>query len=92
MKELSCNACGRREFLSMLGGLGAAHLASSALRQAVQTILAAERTLRDLAAQKGLLYGCATTQDALSADSAFASTVQNSVASLFQRMRLTGSM
>ncbi len=59
----------------MLGGLGAAYFASHSLGPAAEAVLAAERTLRDLAAQRGLLYGCATTQDALSADAAFANTV-----------------
>ena len=37
----------------------------------LQLVLAAENALRDIAAEKGLLYGCATSQDHLVADPAF---------------------
>jgi len=41
----------------------------------LKIVHAAESDLRDLAAQKGLIYGCATTQDHLSADPEFARLV-----------------
>jgi endo-1,4-beta-xylanase len=42
---------------------------------AARTILAAEGRLRDLAVQKGLIYGCSATSDVLSTDPDFASLV-----------------
>ncbi|MCU1312790.1 MAG: Endo,4-beta-xylanase [Acidobacteriaceae bacterium] len=65
----------RRRFLSLLGSTALAEAASATVRAAENVALAAEQTLRDLAAQKGLHYGCATTQDALSKDPQFASLV-----------------
>lgn len=64
----------RRRFLSALASVAGAAAASHTLR-CVENVVAAEETLRDLAAQKGLLYGCATTQDFLSKDPQFASLV-----------------
>jgi endo-1,4-beta-xylanase len=45
------------------------------LDDCLNQVWAAESTLRDIAAQKGLFYGCATTQDHLSADPAFSRLV-----------------
>lgn len=68
----SCELASRRRFLSILACFGAVEAASSTLSSLGQIALAGERTLRDIAAQKGLLYGCATTQDFLSRDAEFA--------------------
>jgi endo-1,4-beta-xylanase len=67
-------ACTRRQFLTALTALGAERVLRSDFGP-LRAILAAENTLRDLAAQKGLLYGCATSQDRLTADPAFAQLV-----------------
>ena len=61
----------RRNFVAGLSAAVAGGLVLST-SGTVERILAAESTLRDIAAQKGLLYGCATTQDHLMADPAFA--------------------
>lgn len=53
-------------------GLGTASNSLASLRKIV---LAGERTLRDIASQKGLLYGCATTQDFLTSDAEFSKLV-----------------
>ena len=60
----------RRDLLAMLSTVAAGGVASSASRQ-LKMVLAAEQTLRDIAAQKGIIYGCAATQDHLMADPAF---------------------
>src|SRR5579859_2907479 len=65
----------RRGFLSLLGSVAAAGAASGMVHSIESSVLAGEQTLRDLAAQKGLLYGCATTPDVLSKDPPFASLV-----------------
>lgn len=68
------DATSRRRFLSLLGlaGAGAVSGSGSLLQRYV---LAAEQSLRDLAAQKGLLYGCATGPDFLTRDPEFANLV-----------------
>ena len=60
----------RRDFVAALSTVVAGGVASSASGP-LKVVLAAEQTLRDIAAQKGLIYGCATTQDRLMADPAF---------------------
>lgn len=65
----------RRGFLSLLGSAAVAGAASGTVRSVDNFVLAGQQTLRDLAAQKGLVYGCATTQDALSKDPQFANLV-----------------
>jgi endo-1,4-beta-xylanase len=65
----------RRRFLSLLGSAAAAGASSGTIRSIEDLVLAGERTLRDIAAEKGLVYGCATTQDALSKDPQFANLV-----------------
>lgn len=67
-----CEFGSRRRFLSNLAWLGAVGAASSSLSPLEKIVLAGERTLKALAAQKGLLYGCATTQEFLSSDADFA--------------------
>jgi hypothetical protein len=62
-------------FLSLLGSAAAVGAASRRVPLIEEFVLAGERTLRDLAAEKGLLYGCATTQDFLSKDPQFANLV-----------------
>jgi endo-1,4-beta-xylanase len=62
----------RRQFLSTLASLGAVGAVSKTLSPLGKIALAAEQTLRDLAAQKGLLYGCATAQEFLQSDPEFA--------------------
>lgn len=64
----------RRRFLSLLSATAVAGAASGTVGS-IENVVAAEQALRDLAAQKGLLYGCATTQDALSKDPQFANLV-----------------
>jgi endo-1,4-beta-xylanase len=64
----------RRQFLTTLTAVGAGQLVGSNVAP-LRAVLAAENTLRDLAAQKGLIYGCATTQDFLMADPPFARLV-----------------
>jgi endo-1,4-beta-xylanase len=49
----------RRQFMSTVASVAA----SGTLASRVKLVSAAESTLRDLAAQKGLLYGCATAPD-----------------------------
>jgi len=63
-------ACTRRDFMAGVSALAAGKLALSASGP-LSAVLAAENTLREIAAQKGLLYGCATAQDYLVADPAF---------------------
>ena len=65
----------RRQFISSLACVAAGQALSSKLGGLDKVVLAGERTLRDLAAQKGLLYGCATTQDHLAADAEFGNVV-----------------
>ena len=60
----------RREFVAALGTVAAGGVAASASGP-LKVVVAAEQTLRDIAAQKGLIYGCAATQDRLMADPAF---------------------
>lgn len=60
----------RRDFVAALSAVVAGGCASSASGP-LKAVLAAEQTLRDIAAQKGLIYGCATTQDRLMTDTAF---------------------
>ncbi len=62
--------CTRRDFVAALGIAAVGGFASS-IPGSLRGVLAAEQTLRDIAAQKGLIYGCATTQDHLMADPAF---------------------
>jgi endo-1,4-beta-xylanase len=71
----SCEVGTRRRFLSILASLGAVGAASNALGPLGKIALAGERTLRDLAAEKGLLYGCSTSQDWLQKDPEFARLV-----------------
>src|ERR1700730_1339711 len=68
----SCELGSRRRFLSTLASLGAVGAVAKTLSPLGKIALAAEQTLRDLAAQKGLLYGCATAQDFLQSDPEFA--------------------
>lgn len=65
----------RRQFMSAFAGMAAAGVISRALNSSEAIVLAAENRLRDLAAQKGLIYGCATTQDFLQSDPQFAQLV-----------------
>ncbi len=58
--------------MSTVAVLSAAGTVSSALDLRLKAVLAGEGTLRDLAAQKGLIYGCATTPDHLQSDLNFA--------------------
>src|ERR1700733_1828745 len=60
----------RRDFVAALSVVAVGGLASSTAGS-LRVALAAEQTLRAIAAQKGLIYGCATTQDRLMADPAF---------------------
>jgi endo-1,4-beta-xylanase len=53
----------------------AARAVSNALDPLPKVVLAAESRLRDLAAAKGLIYGCAATQDHLAGDPEFARLV-----------------
>ena len=57
------SSCTRRDFVAGLSAVAACSLASAVSPKNV--ILAGESTLRDLAAQKGLIYGCATAQNFL---------------------------
>jgi endo-1,4-beta-xylanase len=61
--------------MSAFAIVSTAELLSSASNRCLKTIFAAENSLRDLAAEKGLLYGCATSPDHLSADPEFARLV-----------------
>jgi endo-1,4-beta-xylanase len=69
--ERSRKPWSRRRFISTAAS--AAVVGTLAAR--VKLVLAAESGLRDLAAAKGLIYGCATSADRLSADPAFAQLV-----------------
>jgi endo-1,4-beta-xylanase len=71
----SCELGGRRRFLSNLASLGVVGAVSNSLSPLRKIALAGERPLRDLAAEKGLLYGCATTQDVLQSNPEFARLV-----------------
>lgn len=72
----------RRQFLSALSGSVAAGAISRILHPRLKTVFAAENRLRDLAAEKGLIYGCATTQDFLQSDPQFAQLVADQCALL----------
>lgn len=65
----------RRGFISTLIALATSGIVTASVESRLEKVLAAENSLRDIAAQKGLLYGCATTQDHLSADPAFSRLV-----------------
>lgn len=72
----------RRQFLLAVSGAAAANAIPRLLHPRLKTIFAAENRLRDLAAEKGLIYGCATTQDYLQSDPQFAQLVANQCALL----------
>lgn len=61
--------------MSTVAALSAARIVPRTLDCHLNAVLAAESTLRDLAAQKGLFYGCATTPDHLQSDPKFAQLV-----------------
>ncbi len=65
----------RREFFSAFSGLAAAVITANAPHPFLRSVLAAQTRLRDIAAEKGLIYGCATTQDYLQSDPQFAQLV-----------------
>jgi endo-1,4-beta-xylanase len=68
--------CTRRDFVAAfsVGAIGGLVFPAS---EALKAVRAAENTLQDIAAQKGLIYGCATSQDQLTADPAFEQLVVN---------------
>ena len=73
-EERAPDTYSRRQFLAALGAIAAGELVQSDWGPP-QAVLAAENSLRNIAAQKGLMYGCATSQDRLTADPAFARLV-----------------
>jgi endo-1,4-beta-xylanase len=72
----------RREFFSAFSGLAAAAVIADVPHPFLRSVLAAQTRLRDIAAEKGLIYGCATTQDYLQSDPQFAQLVANQCALL----------
>ena len=72
----------RRQFMSGLACVAASQAIRSGIDSIGKAVLAAEAALKDLASQKGVLYGCATTQDHLAADSQFAGLVAQQCALL----------
>lgn len=65
----------RRRFVSAIAAASSARAVAGILSPAINSALAAELHLRDLAAQKGLIYGCSATPDHLSPDPQFAQLV-----------------